>query len=34
MDPIIKTHKVCFNKNADNIDDLKKLLERLDVSMT
>jgi len=34
MDPIIKTHKVCFNKNADNIADLEKLLERLNVNMT
>jgi len=34
MDPIIKTHKVCFNKTADNIADLEKLLERLNVNMT
>jgi len=34
MDPIIKTHKVCFNKNADNMADLEKLLERLNVNMT
>jgi hypothetical protein len=34
MEPIIKTHKVCFAKNADNIADLEKLLERLDINMT
>lgn len=34
MEPIIKTHKVCFAKKAENMADLEKLLERLNINMT